>query len=110
MKPKTDMHRTLAATPLACFIPLRTYGTKRHGDQRGTADKIHTIYGTAMLAADPASEVASARRMNEAPFLLAADSAALVGQTVRERAAFMAGAGSPSLSPRARLPSAGGTT
>jgi hypothetical protein len=36
MKPRKDMHRTLAATPLAYFITLRTYGTWLHGDDRGT--------------------------------------------------------------------------
>jgi len=84
MKPRKDMHRTLAATPLAYFITLRTYGTWLHGDERGTVDKNHNTYKTPMLAADPSRKIASAARMKDEPFLLAADSAALVEQTVRE--------------------------
>ena len=38
--------------PLAYFITFRTYGTWLHGDERGSVDLSHNVYGTPMLPAN----------------------------------------------------------
>ena len=83
-KPRKDMHRTLTNIPLAYFLTLRTYGTWLHGDDRGTVDKNHNKYQTQRLSAAPSKLMVSEARMKDEAYLLAADSAALVEQTIRE--------------------------
>ena len=39
--------------PLAYFISFRCYGTWLHGDDRGSVDRLHNVYGTPLLGADP---------------------------------------------------------
>src|SRR5678815_4984924 len=36
-------------TPLAFFITFRSYGTWFHGDERGSVDRHHNVYGTTRI-------------------------------------------------------------
>lgn len=35
---------------MAYFISLRVYGTRLHGDKRGSVDRSHNVYGTPKIA------------------------------------------------------------
>jgi hypothetical protein len=73
--------------PLAYFITLRTYGTWLHGDERGSVDATHNRYQTPLVAPDVKRHRLMQYHMRHEPYLLAADSATLVEQTVTEVAA-----------------------
>jgi len=46
--------------PLAFFLTFRTYGTWLHGDERGSVDEEHNVFGTPLLDPDaPRMERAS---------------------------------------------------
>src|SRR5437762_3819662 len=82
--PHRSMHHPPATPPLGYFITIRTYGTWLPGDDRGWVDKRHNTYGTPFLEPDPTAHRRAFNHMRDKPFLLAADSAALVEQTLRE--------------------------
>jgi hypothetical protein len=67
MKPRKDMHRTMDAVPLAYFITFHTYGTWIHGDDRGSVDRHHNLYGTPMLPPDPSRRFQSSDSVGGVP-------------------------------------------
>lgn len=69
--------------PLAYFLTWSTYGTRLHGDARGSVDRRHNRVDTPRLAPDPARELASMRRMRWPPLYLAVNGRAVVSSTVR---------------------------
>ncbi len=57
----------MPSTPLAYFITIGTYGTRLHGDPRGTVDRENHTPGDPFLAADPARSSFDAGSMSSAP-------------------------------------------
>jgi REP element-mobilizing transposase RayT len=57
-------------TPLAYFITFRTYGTWLHGDQRGSVDRFHNIYGTPKVAPNKLREKYERSLMKRPPVRL----------------------------------------
>jgi hypothetical protein len=56
--------------PIAYFITFATYGTRLHGDERGTVDRTNNHYDTPYL---PHDEIKRAKRrddLKDAPLLL----------------------------------------
>ena len=70
--------------PLAYLITFRTYGTWLHGDERGSVDREHNVYGTPMLAPDPRRERAARLRCRQQPVRLNADQRRIVQEALLE--------------------------
>lgn len=55
---------------LAYFLTWTNYGTRVHGDERGSVDDTHNTPGTDVLLPDPSREARVAMSMVEEPLLL----------------------------------------
>jgi REP element-mobilizing transposase RayT len=55
--------------PLAFLLTFRTYGTWLHGDERGSVDDDHNVYGTPALAPDPLRLAREQRQMLYPPMV-----------------------------------------
>jgi REP element-mobilizing transposase RayT len=53
--------------PLAYHITFGTYGTRLHGDPRGTVDREHNQFGEPILGPDPERQREEASRLNFEP-------------------------------------------
>jgi REP element-mobilizing transposase RayT len=56
--------------PLAYLITFRTYGTWMHGEERGSVDRKHNVYGTPLLASDRCRKQAETRQLKQPRVLL----------------------------------------
>ena len=56
--------------PLAYLITFRTYGSWMHGEDRGSVDRKHNIYGTPRLGANRYRKQAETRLLKHPPVLL----------------------------------------
>jgi REP element-mobilizing transposase RayT len=54
--------------PLAYFLTWTCYGAWLHGDERGSADSEHNVYGTPYLSPDDMRNRAEAERMDQPPY------------------------------------------
>lgn len=70
--------------PLGYFITIHTYGTRLHGDVRGSVDRQHNIPGTPFLNEDEPRASRELGYMNEPPLELSAESRFVVDATIRE--------------------------
>lgn len=70
--------------PLAYLISFRTYGTWLHGDERGSMDRKHNVYGTAKIAANPQLKNSDARQLKHYPVKLDARQRPVVEKAVRD--------------------------
>lgn len=70
--------------PLAYFITFSTYGTRLHGDGRGTVDRETNRFGTEPIPANRARQRFVARRMAHDEARLDRQLRALVEQSIRE--------------------------
>jgi REP element-mobilizing transposase RayT len=70
--------------PLAYLITFRCYGTWLHGDDRGSLDRKHNVYGTPKIATNPALERSDSRQRKQTPFILGARQRKIVETAVRE--------------------------
>jgi REP element-mobilizing transposase RayT len=70
--------------PMAYLITFRTYGTWLHGDERGSMDRTHNVYGTPRLAPNPDRKHAAALKLNHAPVILNVEQRQAVERAVRE--------------------------
>jgi len=74
--------------PHAYFLTWTTYGTRLHGDSRGTVDKNNNLYGRPVLAPDSARrKVERDELLHDAVILTPADRRA-VGEAILEHATF----------------------
>ena len=73
---------------LAYFLTWTTYGTRLHGDPRGTVDRYHNTPGTPVLPSDPKRQAFVTKRMRDAPFLLNNLSRPIADQAIRDHAAI----------------------
>ncbi len=78
------MERQQDTFPLAYFLTMRTYGTWLHGDERGSMDATHNGWRTPRLPPDHDRKSMASVHMRGQPYLLAAESAALVEKTTGE--------------------------
>src|SRR5687768_6800846 len=71
------------AEVLAYFLTWTTYGTRLHGDDRGTVDRHHNMVGTPFLPSDPTRLSREVALMDAAPYVLAPEARILVEATIR---------------------------
>jgi hypothetical protein len=70
--------------PLAYFISFRCYGTWVHGDQRGSMDRQHNVYGTSKIAPNSKLLRSDLKQLKQPPFSLGAEARPVVEKAVRE--------------------------
>ncbi len=70
--------------PLAYLISFRGYGTWLHGDERGSMDRKHNVYGTAKIAVNKRLEKSDKTQLKHPPFKLDARRRRVVEKAVRE--------------------------
>jgi transposase IS200 family protein len=66
------------------FITFACYGGHLHGNELGSVDKRHNIYGSRLLAVDAYRVSAESRLMNQVPYLLDQDCPAVVLEAIQE--------------------------
>lgn len=69
--------------PKAYLITFTCYGTRLHGDERGTVDDDHNIHGTPVLPTNHDQQDVALRRMNHGRVLLDALMRTVVDRTIR---------------------------
>lgn len=70
--------------PLAYFISFRCYGTWLHGDERGSVDHLHNLYGTPKLPPDEEMRNQMLARMKHEPVELSAKRRNAVEDGIKE--------------------------
>jgi hypothetical protein len=70
--------------PLAYLISFRTYGTWLHGDERGSMDSKHNLYGTPRIAPNSQLKKSDATQLKHPPVKLDARQRPVVEKAVRE--------------------------
>ncbi len=70
--------------PLAYLITFRCYGTWMHGDDRGSVDRKHNIYGTSKIVPNPKLKRADLKQLTHPPVSLDAKQRMLIEKAVRE--------------------------
>lgn len=66
------------------FITFSCYGARLHGEESGSVDCRHNLFGGRGLDADPQRARAERRSMNQRPYEMDGDSRAIVLQTLGE--------------------------
>jgi len=69
--------------PLAYFLTWTCYGTRLHGDERGTVDRRHRGFGAPPVDPSPGRQFAARQRMAGQPVTLDAPSRAVVDREIR---------------------------
>jgi hypothetical protein len=70
--------------PLAYLITFRCYGTWVHGDERGSTDRKHNVYGTPKIPPNPRLKKSDTNQLKHQPLNLGARERKIVEQAVRE--------------------------
>jgi len=70
--------------PLGYLITFRTYGTWLAGDERGSIDRYHNIYGTPRVVSNVLREQQHALKLKGEPFLLNGLARRSVREAIRE--------------------------
>jgi REP element-mobilizing transposase RayT len=70
--------------PLAFFLTFTTYGTRLHGDDRGTVDRGHNTFGSRVLRPDPGRREFTRQRLAGPPMTLGATHRQVVEAAIRE--------------------------
>src|SRR5258706_14676366 len=71
-------------TPLGYLITFRAYGAWLHGDERGSIDQHHHIYGTPMLAPSPRRKQIEKGLLKQPPVKLSRRQRAAIDFAIRE--------------------------
>jgi REP element-mobilizing transposase RayT len=66
------------------FITFASYGAHLHGDESGSVDRRHNVFGGRLVEADPRRVSAEGQRMLHAPYLLDRESRAVVLKSLQE--------------------------
>jgi hypothetical protein len=66
------------------FITFACYGQHLHGDESGSVDRRHNLFGGRLLHADPGRATAELQKMDQTPYLLDEDSRGAVLEALRE--------------------------
>jgi hypothetical protein len=72
--------------PLAYFLTWTTYGTRMHGDDRGSVDVLHNTPGTPLLPPDPELERAARMSLVYEPIVLSNQMRDVVSCAIRDHA------------------------
>src|SRR5688572_30708409 len=78
----------MAMDPLAYFLTWTTYGTRLHGDTRGTVDEDHNRVGQPPLPPDASRQRRMLRKLSQPPFMLSPDAQAAVQDVIRRHSSF----------------------
>jgi REP element-mobilizing transposase RayT len=70
--------------PLAYLITFRCYGTWVHGDERGSMDRRHNIYGAPKIAPNQLLQRSDMKQLKHAPIILDAGKRSIVDQAIRD--------------------------
>jgi len=70
--------------PLAYFISFRCYGTWLHGDERGSTDRHHNVYGTPFIPSNKRWRQHNERLLRQPPVSLDAARRTAVETAIRE--------------------------
>jgi len=70
--------------PLAYLITFRCYGTWMHGDERGSMDRKHNVYGTPKIAPNPHLQKSDTKQLQHLPISLDARQRKVVERAVKE--------------------------
>ena len=70
--------------PLAYLITFSCYGARLHGDESGSVDRSHNVYGTPLLASNPSRVSSEERRTKQTPYCLDGSRRAIVLAAVVE--------------------------
>ena len=70
--------------PIGVFITVSSYGSRLHGDTRGTVDAEHNRYGTPLLPPSSARQAYRARQLKFAPLTFDAAMRRVIRFTVEE--------------------------
>ena len=81
------MHAMFNA-PKAFLITFTAYGTRLHGDERGTVDDGHNAYKTPFVKTDTTLKNHRARQLVEQPLLLDAKMRGVIEGSIRAHCAF----------------------
>jgi REP element-mobilizing transposase RayT len=73
--------------PLGFLITFRTYGTWLHGDKRGSVDRNHRRYGTAVLPPSPRREHIERKLLQQPPLNLNRRQRVSIDSAIRETCA-----------------------
>ncbi len=83
-----DQEFSESRIPLAYLITFRCYGTWLHGDERGSVDALHNVYGAPFAPRDERREEEERRRLKQAPVEFDAERREVVERTIREVCAY----------------------
>jgi REP element-mobilizing transposase RayT len=72
--------------PIAYFLTWSCYGTRLHGDERGSVDRSHNQFGEATLPADPHRLKRERELMTYPPFVLGALERTIVEGAINDHA------------------------
>jgi REP element-mobilizing transposase RayT len=82
--PNVSSGRITMGQPIAYHITFTTYGTRFHGDERGTVDDAHNRHGEPFRPTDQTLQRHRARLLKHAPFLINAPMRRVIRETVEE--------------------------
>lgn len=74
--------------PLAYLLTFSTYGTRLHGDERGTVSRRQNDYGAPTVPASNRRQRIERARMTEEPFVMNASQRTVAEATIREVCRF----------------------
>jgi REP element-mobilizing transposase RayT len=66
------------------FITFACYGAHLHGDESGSIDRLHNVFGSHMLESDTGRAAAERERMDQSPYALDGHRQAVVLASLRE--------------------------
>lgn len=69
---------------MTCLITFTCYGCHLHGDEAGSVDRSHCLYGTPVVEPEVAWQAAAHARMNASAYTLDAARATVVLEAIRE--------------------------
>src|SRR5437899_1305899 len=72
------------ANPRAYFITFTCYGAHLHGDESGSVDRYHNVYGARRVEPDPARLDATKKLMDHAPYVLDTSGRQIILQAIQE--------------------------
>jgi REP element-mobilizing transposase RayT len=72
------------ANPRAYFITFTCYGSHLHGDESGSVDRYHNVYGARRVEPDPARFDATKKLMDHASYVLDTRGRQIVLQAIQE--------------------------
>ncbi len=70
--------------PVGFFITWTCYGSWLHGDERGSVDDEHNVFGTPLLPVQPRRAIALQRRLTHRPVLLTPAGRSIVTGTITD--------------------------